>query len=232
MAVYALARVGHFRDGRLSVGEIRAGMLDSARWVERRGRHGERLDSQEWLWPRGDFDADQLESPSDHGNEGHAAQPRRLNLREYLVVALGRELSEATSTVVDEAWLIARDHFVWLIEVSGLDGPALVAAAQARSGVNRSRRLVNRLPLGWPPATRKAVGLLFTGSPALGDGVVVWWATTPPERVPANLRCSWSGLLAVVDPGVGVMSEVARRQRREHARRGVRSVLDASEIAV
>jgi hypothetical protein len=136
----------------------------------------------------------------------------------YLAASTGRDFPPATAAIIDDAWQIAQHHYVWLMETTGLEGKALVREAQARSTVNRSRRLVNRLPRDWPVATRKAVALIYTGSPALGDGLVIWWATTRPDDVPLNVRRRWAGLVAVVDPQVATLPETARRRHRDHAR--------------
>ena len=220
MAVYALARARYYQAGRLSAAEIRTGMVNTARWVARRGRHGERLDSLGHPGPLSDVVAPPLvPAPDDRTDQNAGAARQHLDVGGYLAAVWGRDLPPLSAAVIDETWQIARDHYSWLIDVTGLRGKPLVAAAQARNDVNRSRRLLNRLPRDWPPATRKAAALLFTGSPSAGEGLLAWWATTAPGDIPPDIRSRWSGLLAVIDPEVGTLPEEARRRHREHARR-------------
>jgi hypothetical protein len=219
MAVYALARARHYQAGHLSAGEIRRGMVDTARWVERRGRHGERLDFADHIAPLCELVAPPSAAPpQERSVEDAGTPPHGLGVVGYLAAVVGGDLPAPAGVLIEETWRIAREHYVWLIDLTGLKGRALVAAAQARNSVNRSRRLLNRLPREWPPATRKAAALLLTGSPSVGDGLLAWWATTAPVDVPHAVRLQWSGLVAVIDPEVGGLSEEARRRRRERAR--------------
>jgi hypothetical protein len=219
MAIYALARARHYQAGHLSAGEIRRGMVDTARWVGRRGRHGERLDFAHHIAPLGELVAPPLaDGREERTAEDAGTPPHGLGVGGYLAAVVGQDLPAPAGELIDETWRIAREHYAWLIDLTGLQGKALVAAAQARNSVNRSRRLLNRLPREWPPATRKAAALLLTGAPSAGDGLLAWWATTAPVDVPRGVRLHWSGLLAVIDPEVGSLSEEARRLRRERAR--------------
>jgi hypothetical protein len=219
MAVYALARARHYQAGRLSVGEIRRGVVNTARWVGHRGRHGERLDSLDHIGHLSDLVAPPLVVSPDQRAEESAGAPRHgLDVCDYLAAVVGEDLPAPAGVLIEETWRIAREHYAWLIDLTGLQGNALVAAAQARNSVNRSRRLLNRLPRDWPPATRKAAALLFTGSPSAGQGLLAWWAASAPGDVPNGVRRRWGGLLAVIDPEVGNLSEEARRLHRERAR--------------
>ena len=180
------------------------GMIETARWVEYRGRYGERFDDADDTCLRVTLAAQGLVSaecqPTDRPglSAGNPVDPAG-----YLAGALRRDLTGGTQVVIGHTWRTAQEHYLELFETTGLEGEKLIAAAQARSGVTRVRRLVNRLPRDWPSATRRAAGLLFTGSPAAGAGLLVWWATTPADEVPGEVRRRWSGLLAVVDPDVG-----------------------------
>lgn len=218
MAVYALSRGRAYQAGWVTSDEVLTGMLNTARWVSQRGRQGERLDRRNQFVLLEDFDTAEPEMADSTFDDALAGRHHTLDPPTYLSTALHRVLPDTTSTVISETWRIARDHYEWLIKVSGLTGKALVAEAQARASVNLSRRLANRLPLDWPTATRKAAALIFTGSPSYGEGLLVWWATTPPQSVPGEVRVRWSGLLAVVNPEVGSLTETARRRARDRAR--------------
>ena len=119
---------------------------------------------------------------------------------------------------LERAWRIAHDHYLWLANLTGLRGEALLAAGQAKGDVNPQRRLGRRLPPEWPVATRKAVVHLLAGTPRR-PGLLAWWASTPVEEVPVAVRSRWQGLVIVIDPAVAGMTDSDRRLVREQAQR-------------
>lgn len=213
MAVYALSRAGLCQASMLTAANIRAGMLATAAWVKYRGRQLERLDRAE---PSIES-VDVIDEPMLPvvGEEEPLKLPSPL---EYLMAVLGRDLPGRAGDVVDEAWKIGHDHYVWLAGLTGFRGEELLAAGQSRVDVNPHRRLARRLPRDWPSATRKAVVHLLAGTPR-DAGLLWWWATTPGEAVPESVRSQWRGLVAIIDPTVGRMAELDRRVLRERARR-------------
>jgi hypothetical protein len=223
MATYAISRAGACRTGRCSPTYVRAGMVDTAWWVDWRGRHGERLD-----------DLVRTVDPDDLLNVPvvpDAAQPRVPDAPPgplaYLVRVLGTDLPDSARELIEEAWGVAQDHYVMLAGVTGLHGAALIAAGQSRDEVNRARRLSGQLPRAWPPAVRKAMVHLFAGT-SRDPGLLLLWATAEPDKVPPLLRQRWRGLVAVLDPRVGGLSESDRRRLRDQAR----NWSQATEIAV
>jgi hypothetical protein len=213
MAVYALSRVDLCQDSELTAANLRAGMLGTAAWVHYRGRDLERLDRPEPSIESMDvIDESFLEATVD-GNLTRPSSPV-----EYLADALGGDMSDSAGEVLDEAWRIAHDHYVWLADLTGLRGEELLAAGQSRVEVNRHRRLARRLPLEWPAATRKAVVHILAGTPR-HSGLLSWWATRPASEVPTSVRSRWRGLVAVIDPSVGRLADADRRILRERAQR-------------
>jgi hypothetical protein len=213
MAVYALGRVASCRASVLTASTVRAGMLGTAAWVRYRGREQERLDRGEPSIESVDLVADSLVT------ERFAPEPTRLpSPVEYLRVALAGSLPVRAQDVVDEGWRIAHDHYVWLAGLTGLCGESLLEAGQSAPAVNRHRRLVRRLPESWPAVTRKAVVQLLAGTPRQ-SGLLLWWASAPAVEVPMPVRSRWRGLVAVIDPSVGGLSERQRRLVRERAQR-------------
>jgi hypothetical protein len=213
MAVYALGRAKLCRASRLTAANVRAGMLGTAAWVKFRGRAKERLDRPEPSIESIDVVAEPMFSAV-----GDAEPSRPESPVEYLAEALRGELPGLASDVLDEAWKIAHDHYLWLADLTGLRGEALLAAGQSNVEVNRHRRLARRLPGSWPTATRKAVVHLLAGTPGRW-GLLAWWATTSADEVPASVRSRWRGLAAVIDPTVGGMAHADRRLLREQAQR-------------
>jgi hypothetical protein len=213
MAVYALSRAELCRASLLTAANVRAGMLGTAAWVNYRGRELERLDRPEPSIESIDVVAEPILPAV---GEAEASKPP--SPVEYLAEALRGDLPGVAGEVLDEAWKIAHDHYVWLADLTGLAGEALLAAGQSRVEVNRHRRLVRRLPTSWPTATRKAVVHLLAGAPR-HSGLLAWWATTPVSEVPASVRSRWSGLVTVIDPTVGRLTDADRRILREQAQR-------------
>lgn len=213
MAVYALSRAGACRAGRCSPTYVRAGMVDTAWWVDWRGRHGERLDALVCM-----VDADDLLDvevvPDAAGPALPDVPPGPLA---YLTTVLGSDLPDPARELIEEAWGIAQDHYVVLARVTGLHGAALIAAGQSRGGVNRARRLSGHLPRVWPVAVRKAMVHLLAGS-SRDPGLLLLWATVDPDSVPPPIRRRWRGLVAVLDPRVGSLAESDRRRLRDEAR--------------
>jgi hypothetical protein len=226
MAVYALSRAALFRGSVMSAEGVRAGMLGTAAWVRYRGRELERLDRPEPSIESIDLVAEPL-LPSATESE----QPKPASPVDYLTVALGGDIPGLALDVLDRAWKVAHEHYVWLADLTGLRGEALLAAGQAHGEVNRYRRLSRRLPETWPPATRKAVVHLLAGTPR-NSGLLVWWATTPAAEVPGSVRSRWRGLVSVVDPAVGGMPDGDRRLRREQAQRWQPPVLSAGDPGI
>ncbi len=188
-------------------------MLGTAAWVNYRGREEERLDRPEPSIESIDLVAEPMVPAG-----GGAEPSRRPSPVEYLGEALRGGLPGLANDVLDEAWKIAHDHYLWLADLTGLRGEELLAAGQSNVGVNRHRRLARRLPGSWPIATRKAVVHLLAGTPR-HSGLLAWWATTRAGDVPASVRSRWRGLVAVVDPTVGRMPDADRRLLREQAQR-------------
>lgn len=213
MAVYALSRARVFRAGRCSPTSVRAGMVDTAWWVDWRGRHGERLDD---LVRTVDPD-DLLGVPVVPDDDDPGVPDAPPGLLAYLATVLGKDLPDPARELIEEAWRIAQDHYVMLARITGLHGAALIAAGQSRDGVNRARRLSGQLPRAWPSAVRKAMVHLLAGS-SRDPGLLLLWATVDPDSVPPLLRRQWRGLVAVLDPRVGRLPESDRRRFRDQAR--------------
>ena len=213
MAVYALSRAGACRARRCSPSDVRAGMVDTAWWVEWRGRHGERLDD----FVRMVDPSDLLEVPvvSDAADPPLPDPPQ--SPLAYLAAVLEADLPHSVGELIEEGWGVAQRHYVMLAQVTGLHGAALIAAGQSHEGVNRARRLSGQLPRAWPSAVRKATANLFAGS-ATEPGLLLLWATVDPGHAPPQLRRRWQGLVAVIDPKVGRLSESDRRRHRDQAR--------------
>ncbi len=227
MAIYGLARARECESGRCTPAQVRAGMVDTARWVAHRGRHGERQDES--------VSASDTEQLFDRAPVADVAHPvvagHWVDPVDYLVVALDAGLPATARDLIDQAWDIAQEHFVMLARVTGLQGEALLAEGQSRDGVNRARRLSGQLPRDWPPAVRKAVVHLFAGTPR-NPGLLLLWATTDPGEVPVPIRRRWRGLVAVIDPLVGRLPDTDRRRLRDQARRWAPSTPTPAGIAV
>jgi hypothetical protein len=213
MAVYALSRATLVRTSAVSAESVRAGMLGTAAWVRYRGRESERLDRPEPSIEAIDLVAEPLVASSTEPEKAKPTSPV-----DYLTDALGGDVPTSARDVLDRAWEIASEHYVWLADITGLRGQALLAAGQAQGEVNRHRRLSRRLPVTWPTPTRKAVVHLLAGTPR-NPGLLAWWATTPSGGVPVTVRSGWRGLVAVIDPAIGAMPDGERRLVREQAQR-------------
>lgn len=213
MALYALSRVGLCHESVLTAANVRAGMLGTAAWVHYRGRELERLDR-----PEPSIESiDVIDEPLVEAT-GDVESARPPSPVEYLADVVGCDVAGPAGDLLEEAWRIAHDHYVWLADLTGLSGEALLAAGQSRVEVNRHRRLARRLPVEWPAATRKAVVHLLAGAPS-HCGLLLCWATTPAPEVPASVRSRWRGLMTAVDPTIGRLADRERRVLREQAQR-------------
>lgn len=213
MATYALSRATLCQDSVITASAVRSGMWGTASWVRWRGRELERLDR-----PEPSIESVDLVAETTFPSLSEPAPPKPPNPVDYLADALGGDLPVVARDALEKGWRIAHDHYLWLANLTGLRGEALLAAGQAKGDVNPQRRLGRRLPPEWPVATRKAVVHLLAGTPR-HPGLLVWWASTPVEEVPVSVRSRWQGLVIVIDPAVARMTDSDRRLVREQAQR-------------
>lgn len=227
MAVYALSRASALKAGQCSPTQVRAGMVNTARWNERRGRQGERMDELD----RAGNPDDLIDEPLVPDAAKPCASDSPAGPLEYLTTVLGANPPDTARELLEDAWDVAKHHYVTLARITGMHGEALIAAAQSRNDVNRARRLSRQLPRDWPAAIRKAMVHLFAGTPR-DPGLLLLWATTDPKDVPAVLHRRWRGLVAVLDPQVGRLPEPDRRRLRDQARRWTPCAPTPTEVAV
>jgi hypothetical protein len=213
MATYALSRAALCQDSVITASAIRAGMWGTAAWVRWRGRELERLDR-----PEPSIESVDLVAETTFPSLSEPAPPKPPNPVDYLADALGGDLPVVARDALEKAWRIAHDHYLWLANLTGLRGEALLAAGQAKGDVNPQRRLGRRLPPEWPVAKRKAVVHLLAGTPRR-PGLLAWWSSTPVDEVPMSVRSRWQGLVIVIDPAVAGMTDSDRRLVREQAQR-------------
>lgn len=213
MATYALSRARLCQESVITASAVRAGMWGTAAWVRWRGRELERLDRSE-----PSIESVDLVAETTFPSLSEPTPPKPPNPVDYLADALGADLPSVTRDALEKAWRIAHDHYIWLANLTGLTGEALLAAGQANGEVNPKRRLGRRLPPEWPVATRKAVVHLLAGTPRR-PGLLAWWASTPVEEVPVAVRSRWQGLVIVIDPAVARLTDSDRRLVREQAQR-------------
>lgn len=224
MAICGLARVRSYQAGMCSATDVAAAMRDTATWVGRRGRHGERTDA---VVLRDDLDL----LPAVYVEPYSSPCPQRIEPAVFLEEAVGCPLPSGAIRQIDQAWRIALRHFARLAEATGLEGAELLEAGQSNETVNPSRRLSNQLPGAWPPAARKAAVQLLAGR-STDPGLILLWATSTPQAVPAPLRDRWRGLVAVMDPRVGRLPDAERRRVRDQARRWAGTTAEPADVAV